>query len=199
MGQELVGHAGLDPRDMNDVEESASRNAVFASPPDDPRASRPVDAFQLAAALIVVLLLAWAYRSDTDVDRRVFDFLSDGVPGWITGTFTVVFIIGGLYALGLIIGIALFGDGRRAVVRDMMLAAATAFVVSPAAAQLAGPEWPDIIPELIERDGFPSYPVVRLGMVVAVLFVVQPYLSLPMRKVGHRVMLAMTIVLPEAP
>jgi hypothetical protein len=168
---------------MNDVEASARRNTVFASPPDDPRARRPVDAVQLAAALVVVLLLAWAHRSGTDLDRRVFDFVSDGLPGWISGTFTLVFII----------GVALFGDGRHAVVRDMLLAGAITIVAAAVASQLAGPEWPDIIPELFERDGFPSYPVVRLSAVVAVLFVVQPYLSLPMRKVGRRMMSAMTI------
>jgi len=177
----------------NGAEPSGTRNQVFAAPPDDPRARRPADAVELVTALIVLLLLAWAYRSNTDVDRRVLEFLSGDLPGWLSGTFTIVFIIPGLYAVGLIIGIAFFGHGRHALVRDMVLAVALTLLASAGAAGLTGPEWPDILPELLERDGFPSYPVVRLSTVVAVLFVAHPYLSLPMRKVGRRLMWAMAI------
>jgi hypothetical protein len=54
----------------------------------------------------------------------------------------------------------------------MVLAALAAFRGAAGAAQLAGPEWPDIIPELVERDGFPSYPVVRLSVAVAIVIVI---------------------------
>ncbi|MDH4118055.1 MAG: flippase-like domain-containing protein, partial [Acidimicrobiia bacterium] len=47
--------------------------------------------------------------------------------------------------------------------------------------------------EVLERNGFPSYPVSRLAMTVAAIRVVGPYLSVPMRKVGHRLVFAMSI------
>lgn len=171
----------------------SARNAVFAAPPDDPRTRRPADVTLLVGSLLVLLLGAWAYRSGTDVDQRVFEFFADGLPGWVSGVFTIVFIFGGMYKLALIIGIAVFGHGRHALVRDMVLAALASLVAAAAGAQLAGPEWPDVLPELIERNGLPSFPVVRLSAVVAVLIVAHPYLSLPMRKVGRRVAAAMTI------
>ncbi|MFW2381913.1 MAG: hypothetical protein ACN4GZ_09160, partial [Acidimicrobiales bacterium] len=170
-----------------------ARNTVFAAPPDDPRSRRAADVFLLVGSSVAVLLGAWAHRSSTDVDQRVLEFFSGGLPGWVSGTFTIVFIAGGLYAVGLILGIAAFGGGRHALVRDMVLAVAITLLVAVGGAQLGGSEWPDILPELLERDGFPSYPVVRLSTVVAVLAVAHPYLSSPMRKVGRRVVVAMTI------
>ena len=77
--------------------------------------------------------------------------------------------------------------------RDMLIAAAMAAVSVIGLAYLGGPEFPDFIPELLERDGFPSYPVGRLTVAVAVLAVAGPYLSLPMRRVGQRLTIAMAI------
>ena len=119
--------------------------------------------------------------------------MSGDLPGWLTGTATIVFILGGLYTVGLIVGIAFFGHGRGAIVRDMLVAAAMAAVSVIGLAYLGGPEFPDFIPELLERDGFPSYPVGRLTVAVAVLAVAGPYLSLPMRRVGQRLTIAMAI------
>jgi uncharacterized membrane protein YbhN (UPF0104 family) len=166
-------------------------NTVFAAPADDPRARRPIDAAVLAIGVLVVLLMAWSYRRRSDVDQRVIDFVRDGIPGWISGTATIVFILGGLYGVGLVIGIAIFGRGRRAIVRDMLLAMVTTFVALVALSYLAGPEFPDFIPELLERDGRPSYPVTRLAMSVAIISVVGPFLTVPMRKIGQRLIVSM--------
>ncbi len=170
-----------------------ARNTVFAAEAEDPRARRPADAVELVVSSVVLLLAAWAYGSNTELDGRVLEFFSGGLPGWLSATLTIVFIVGGLYAIGLVLGILLFGKGRRAIARDMFLAPVLATVVATGMSQLAGSEWPDIIPELLERDGVPSYPVVRLSFAVAIITVANPYLSVPMRSVGRRMLWAMTI------
>ena len=38
----------------------------------------------------------------------------------------------------------------------------------------AGSEWPDVIPELLERDDLLSFPVVRLTVTTAVILVARP-------------------------
>jgi len=170
-----------------------ARNVVFAAPADDPRARRPADVATLITSLLLTLLFVWVYRLRADIDERVLSLVSGDLPGWLTGTATIVFILGALYAFGLTVGIAFFGNGRGAIVRDMLAAAAVAGLSVIGLAYLGGPEFPDFIPELFERNGFPSYPVGRLTIVIAVLSVAGPYLSLPMRRVGKRLTIAMAI------
>ena len=180
--------------DVNEVEApEVARNVVFAAPADDPRARRPADMATLLTSLLLTLLFVWIYRSQSDIDDRVRSFVSGELPGWLTGTATIVFILGGLYTVGLIVGIAFFGHGRAAVVRDMLVAAALAAVSLIGLAYLGSNEFPDFIPELLEREGNPSYPVGRLTIAVAVLSVAGPYLSLPMRRVGQRLTIAMAL------
>lgn len=168
-----------------------ARNIVFASPADDPRARRPVDAAMLVVSVLVALLSTLTHTAPADFDVRAAEFFADGLPGWISAVFTIIFILGGLYALGLIIAIWVFGEGRSAIARDMILAGVLAFGATTVAALLAGPEWPDILPELLERDGVASFPVSRVAFAVAVLRVASPYLSVPMRNVGRRLLLPM--------
>ena len=164
----------------------------FAAPADDPRACRPVDVAMLVASLVVVVLLGWHHRARGDLDARVLRLFAGQLPGWLSGIATVVFVMGGLYVVALIVGIALAGH-RLAIARDMLLAIALCFGLVFAAAYLAGPEFPDLVPELWERNGFPSYPVARLAMAVAAIRVAGPYLSLPVRRVGIEIIAAMSI------
>ncbi len=171
---------------------TAGRNVIFAAPPDVPRARRPVDVAILAGTVLVGFLLGWYHRAGGDLDVRVLEFVDGGLPGWISGVATIVFLLGGLYSGVLIAGIALFGNGRAAVARDMILAAALSFGFAVVGSYAAGPEFPDLLPEF--RDiGFPSFPVIRLAMAVAAIRVAGPYLSVPMRKVGHRLIVVMAI------
>ena len=123
----------------------------------------------------------------------MLDLFAGQLPGWLSGVATIAFIVGGLYVAGLMIGILVLGKGRSAVARDMLLAAALGFAAAIAAAYLFGPEFPDVLPELAEREGFPSFPVVRLTIAVAAIRVAGPYLAVPMRRVGLRLVVAMSL------
>ena len=45
---------------------------------------------------------------------------------------TIVYVFGGLYTVGLLLGIAIFARGRGAVVRDMLSAAALTAITAVA-------------------------------------------------------------------
>jgi uncharacterized membrane protein YbhN (UPF0104 family) len=175
-----------------DANRARPRNVFFAAPADDPRARRPVDVAMLVASSIVVALLGWHHRARGDLDGRVLRLFAGQLPGWLSGIATVVFVSGGLYVLGLVVGIAFVGR-RFEVARDMVLAIGLCFGLVLVLAYLAGPEFPDLVPELWERNGFPSYPVARLAMAVAAIRVAGPYLSLPLRRVGIEVSVAMSL------
>ncbi len=110
-----------------------------------------------------------------------------------SGTATVVYVLGGLYGLGLILGIGLFGRDRLAIARDMIAASALALAGLIGLSYLAGPEFPDLLPEFVDNGTYPSFPSGRLALIVAALRVSQNYLTVPMRNVGRRIIVALSI------
>jgi uncharacterized membrane protein YbhN (UPF0104 family) len=177
----------------DDLAPEPRRYLIFAAPAADLRARRPIDVLVLVVSLVVAVLLGWAHRARTGVDREAVEVLAGRLPEWIDTTLTVVYLLGGVYAVGLLLAILFFGRGRAAVARDMLLAALVAIAVGVFAALLAGPEWPDFVPELRGREQVPSYPLLRLSAAIAVLTVAAPYLTVPMRRIGWRLIAAMTI------
>ncbi|MGB5759246.1 MAG: lysylphosphatidylglycerol synthase transmembrane domain-containing protein [Acidimicrobiales bacterium] len=168
-------------------------SVFFAAPAEDPRARRPADAFLLAVCAVVALLALWSHRAPSDFDVRILDLLSDRLPGWLSATFAFGFALGGLYSTGLLVAIAVFGRKRRAVARDMVLAVAVAFGFALALAAIADQGWPQFLPEVMDRTGTPAYPVVRLAMSFALITVAGPYLTLPMRVLGRRLLMVMAV------
>ncbi|MCP4085694.1 MAG: hypothetical protein GY745_11650 [Actinomycetia bacterium] len=173
---------------LSDVRTKPARNLVFAAPADDPRARRPVDVARLVVAAIIILVTSESYRNGNEFDQRMAEFFGEDLPSWISAPFTIVFILGGVYSGLLLISILLFGTGRRAVARDMFLAGLLASALAMGVSQLTGPEWPDWLPELYEREGVPSFPVFRLALAAALIRVAHPYLSAPMRHLGGRLL-----------
>ena len=185
----------VDPNDAGALAEFGrrwQRNMVFAAPADDPRARRPADIASLVASLFAVILLGWMYRSGGGVDARALD-LFDGVPSWLSGLALSIFAFVGIYSIALVVGVAVFGGGRLKLVRDMLLAAALAVVGVFLASYLAGSSFPQLIPEVTARPDYPSFPVVRLAAAMATIGVAGPFLSLPMRKLGHRLIAASSV------
>ncbi|MGI9601420.1 MAG: lysylphosphatidylglycerol synthase transmembrane domain-containing protein [Acidimicrobiales bacterium] len=147
----------------------------------------------LVTSLVVAAVAAWAHAGPTGLDIRAAELVEPGIPGWLDAVFATIFAVGALYPIGLFVAVLVFGQGRRAIARDMFLAAALAIGASTVASLLAGPEWPDVLPEFFDIDGTPSYPVVRLSMAMAIVGVASPYLSVPMRKVGNRMIIPMAV------
>ncbi|MDH5518897.1 MAG: flippase-like domain-containing protein, partial [Acidimicrobiia bacterium] len=160
---------------------------------EDPRARRPADAFLLVVCVVVALLALWSHRAPSDFDVRILDLVSDRLPGWISATFVFAFVLGGLYSAGLLVAMAVFGRDRPAVARDMALAVALALGLALALSAIAGGGWPQFLPEVTDRSGTPPYPVVRVGISYALVTVAGPYLTLPMRLLGRRLMILMVV------
>ena len=177
---------GADERAPGMVEDGVRRNPIFAAPADDPRARRPVDVATLIISIAGVVVLGWSYSARGELDERFLDFFVDGTPSWISGLAVIVFFLCGVYVVALVVGVLLFGGGRGAIVRDMLVAAALAFAGTVVAAYAAGGGFPHIVPEFRSQPGYPSFPVLRLAGTVAALRVAGPFLVVPMRRLGAR-------------
>ena len=169
---------------------SGRRFRLFASPAGAPRARRTIDWFTGTAAFGVFVLAGWAARSEISLDERVLVAFAR-LPGWLEFLARCVFTLGGLYALGLVVAIAVRGRGRR-IVRDLLVALGLLALVVVVAARLAGGQWPDLFPEYID-PGRPSYPNLRIALLTAVVVTPAPHLVAPLRTFGRR-MIAATVV-----
>lgn len=164
---------------------------AFAAPADDPRTRRPVDAAILTTSVVFVALLAWVHHERDEIDTDVLNLFGDGIPGWLDGVAGVTFAFGGIYAIALTIGIAT--RRRWTILRDVLVAVGLTLAGLVVGALAGGPEFPDFLPELIEEDGYPSYPVPRLAIIVAVIVATDLSLTVPMRKLGRRIAVGVSI------
>jgi glycosyltransferase 2 family protein len=165
------------------------RNLVFAAPADETRVRRPVDFASLAVSLVGVAVLGWMYTNRVLVDTRVLSVFN-GIPSWLSGIAVAAFSLVGLYAVGLIIGVAFFAGGRIKIARDMVIAAFLAAVGVLAASYISGAGFPLVAPEFRELPSYPPFPLMRLSASLAAIGVVRPFLSVPMRRLGQRLIVA---------
>lgn len=70
-------------------------------------------AVTLVVMLLVVLLLGWVNASEFALDAEIMALSAEGVPEWIDTTLTIIFLLGGIYVLGLLVAILAYGRGRR--------------------------------------------------------------------------------------
>lgn len=168
-----------------DVEHRAERvSRVFASSPDEARVRRPVDAVVLVVAGLVVALSAWAGETGGGLEAWVTDIVA-GAPNWVRTLASSAFSLSGLVVFGLIV--LVIRGSRWALVRDTLVAGAVAVLAASILSAWVSGEWPDVLPEFID-DGTPAFPVVRIALTVAVLIIVAPSLTAPLRTFDRRVM-----------
>lgn len=156
---------------------------VFASSPDEARVKRPADLALLILSVLVLALSGWAGEVGGGLERWVQDIFG-GAPNWIRTLASAAFSLTGLAVLGLI-GLVV-RRSRWALVRDTVAVASVALVAAAVLSRWVSGEWPDLFPEFID-DGAPAFPVVRIALTVAVLLIVGPSLTAPLRRFERRV------------
>lgn len=169
--------AGLDVGSVFD-RPAAEVSRIFASDRDETRVRRPADAAMVVVSALVVAFAGWSSRSGSELETWVADIFDD-TPTWMASIATIAFATSGVVTLGLV-GIVAFRS-RWALVRDM----STAVIVTVATVLVLGrwvsSTWPDLVPE-IGTASTPSFPILRVALVVAVLATVRPSLTVPVRR-----------------
>ena len=187
-----------------DVETASTDDAstdirIFASASHEPRGRRIADALALALSLLVLGWAAWQSEGKTLLEMELIDFLR-AWPSWMVDAFGMMFVLVAIYAIGLLIGITFFARQRLDVARDMLTAAAIAILASELLGRVVADGWPDVwFQAMLDDDGPPVFPVVRMAAVTAVVSAASPHMSQPMRKIGRWVVgitLLSSLVLP---
>jgi uncharacterized membrane protein YbhN (UPF0104 family)/tRNA A-37 threonylcarbamoyl transferase component Bud32 len=165
------------------VAPSVSR--LFASSSDETRVRRTADVVLLFAASIGFALLGWASGADGDLDRWVTDIV-DGAPQWLRALATVAFTASGLAVVAVVALVV--QRSRWALVRDMVAALGVTVIGASVASRWVSSEWPDVVPEI--TNDTPSFPVIRIALLVALLATIRPSLTVPVRTFGRWLVIA---------
>jgi uncharacterized membrane protein YbhN (UPF0104 family)/tRNA A-37 threonylcarbamoyl transferase component Bud32 len=144
---------------------------------------------------VAVLALAASHHSDpAPFEVNVFQTLN-GLDDAFQGFFDAIYQLGTLWGIGLVLVAGLLARRWR-LARDLALAGFVAWLVGRILASLIGDESVSDTFDVVVRAGStPSFPLVRLAVITAIVAAAAPYLSRPTRYLSY---VAVVIVTPAA-
>ena len=167
---------------MTDDDGGSRGIQVFSAPSDAPRVRWPTDLISagFGAALLAVLILIAGNGSTLDTNTLTF---IGTLPGWLLWLGQAVYLVGVLYAFGLVIGVGLVARDRLELLRDMLLAAALAVGGVLALTWWIDSRWPEFAFFDLDktRETFPAFFITTSTAIQAAA---SPHLTAPMRKIG---------------
>ena len=152
---------------------------LFSSLRSAPRRRRPTDVVRLVIAATTFVLLVWGASHAPPIDERVA-LLFVGSRGWLRTLAWAGFSFAGMTAV-VVVAVAVFGGGRRGVLRDLIVASSLVAFAGLIAARLATDSWPNLIPELNRSTDWPAFPTMRVAFVVVVAGVLATYVTYPVQ------------------
>ena len=145
---------------------------------------RTSDWVRVAIALVLLAIAANHAGTVTASERALFD-LFNTLPVALTPLFRGLYRIGALWAVGLVAVAALVGRRWR-LARDLLLAGLLAWAIARAVDGIVDAH--SVISSSVRTAAnigdSPSFPSVRLAIIVAVITAASPYVTRPTRMIG---------------
>ena len=169
----------------------APRHGTFGPASEQPYRRRTSDWLRFWFAFLLVVATAFHFNDLTESERDLFVFFNT-LPDALSPVFVFLYRFGTLWAVGLI-GVAALVARRWRLARDLVLSGFGAwFIGRMLGVMLVQHESLGAGLKVVTRAGnSPSYPVVRLAVIVAVISAASPYLTRPTRRVGQLTVLFM--------
>jgi undecaprenyl-diphosphatase len=168
--------------------------AGFSGPasqvPDRRRAS---DGIRLVVGVVVLVLLLAHHNHESQIEQAVFQVARD-LPHEIASAVRLFYGLGALWALALIV-IAAFLSERRQLGRDLLIAGLATWAIARLSVALVnGAPFARSLNVIITGRVYSmEFPGTRVAIIAAVISVGAPYLSRPVRRLGHTLLLLMFI------
>jgi glycosyltransferase 2 family protein len=150
-----------------------------------------------ARLTIAVVLLVLSVRHATDVtpSERALFTLFNTLPESLEPLFAALYRLGALWAVAMVVVAAIVGR-RWGLARDLLVAGVVAWLSARALGQI-------VIEHLgVSRSvraaasfggGFPSFPAVRIAVIVAVISAARPYVTRPLRVFGRCLVVVVSV------
>jgi glycosyltransferase 2 family protein len=169
------------------------RGRAFGPASELPYRRRTSDRIRLVIAIVLMVLVIAHYGNESPSENSLFQ-LVNGLPDALAPFFKLLYRFGALWALGLVVIAALVARRWR-LARDMAIAGVAAwFIARLIGVVVVGDS--SIMQGLDYARRFdetPSFPIVRLAVIVAVVAVASPYLTRPVRRLGQVLVLFLAI------
>jgi glycosyltransferase 2 family protein len=178
-----VRNATLPSRGLDRRREARQR--PFGPASEEPYRRRASDWVRLTTAIVLLTILAARASNISATEVNLFE-LFNSLPRGLAPLFQVLERLGGLWALGLVAAAALLGRRWR-LARDLLLSGVSAWAI----ARVLGS---DVVGHaglraslktLTHRATTPTFPLVRLSLLVAVVAAAGPYVGRPARRLGQ--------------
>lgn len=176
---------GRATRSVSDQERSVGRgwSSYFVFTAGHGRVRRPRD---VVTAVFGVLLLGWAVAAATSIPpwTQSLAELVAAAPQWVHGLLSIGYLVSLVYALVVTIGLFTGGRERIEAIRDVIIVTVATLGLVVALSWLVNGTWPYFLPEIDLQDPVPQFPITRVALVTAILLVVAPYVTRPLRRLG---------------
>ena len=185
----VAGTADVD--DASEADATSHGIQIFSAPSDAPRVRWRTDLISAGFTTALLAFLILVAGTGSSLDTNTLEFVGD-LPGWLLWLAQAAYVVGVLYAFGLVIGVGLVARGRLELLRDMLLAAVVAVVAVVLLTQWLDGRWPEFAFLDLQqtRDTFPAFFVTTAAAIQAAA---SPHLTAPMRKMGWTFILAATV------
>ena len=110
-----------------DGDEKSHGIQIFSAPSDAPRVRWRTDLISAGFSTALLLVLILVAGNGSTLDTNTLTFIGT-LPGWLLWLGQVSYVVGVLYAFGLLVGVGFVARKRLEVLRDMVLAAALAAI-----------------------------------------------------------------------
>lgn len=170
------------------------RRGAFGPASEQPYRRRTSDWIRLVVGAVLVGLAIAHQGHAGQTEQSLFEFFN-GLPDGLTSLFRALYGLGTLWALFLVVVAALFARRWR-LARDLTIAGVLAwflarFIGVVVVGDAGIPHGLDVVTRL--GHATPTFPVVRLTIIVGVISAAGPYLTRPVRRLGQLLMLLMAL------
>ncbi len=168
------------------------RSRTFGPASEEPYRRRVVDRTRLIIAVVLMVLLIVHQGDVSSTEGNLFRFLN-GLPDDLESVFQFIYALGALWAVGVVVAAALVARRWR-LARDLAVAGVLAWLLARFIGAVVvdneslGKSF-DVVTRL--GDATPSFPVVPVAVVVAVIAAASPFLTRPTRRLGQLLILLM--------
>ncbi len=172
---------------------SRLRNLTFGPADEHPYRRRTSDWIRVSIAIVFLAVAIPRHADLSSLDKNLFTLLN-GLPDGMQSFFRTLYALGSLWALLVVVVAALVGRRWR-LARDLTLAGALAWILARAIGGLvSGSSVSDALSVTVRiGDSSPSFPMVRLAVITAVVATASPYLARPSRRIGFTLIATTTV------
>jgi undecaprenyl-diphosphatase len=157
---------------------------TFGPASEEPYRRRTSDWVRVVVATVAVALLVAYHDNPSAADRDLFRFFN-GLPDQLQPLFDALYWAGTLWTV-LILAAAALVARRMRLARDLFLAGLLAGVVAGVMTNVIdAQDLSKVFDEVTRLGNSPTFPLVRLAIVTAVVSAAAPYVTRPTRRLGQ--------------